>query len=213
MNNLAPIPVNEFEKRPRFVVTNTNTIMATAFAPIQWVVPDYLPEGLSILAGRQKLGKTWLALDWAIAVATGGAAMGSIFCDVGDVLYIDAYEIAVSIENEPVAEAEKRDPLAALKGHAERGGQNAARQKSADRSPRREERAAAAPGLHAGGRHDERRLAPRCAAQPLRARRVAGAVRRGAAGGGGAAHGDGAGPRGDAAGRAVAGARVARHAA
>jgi len=89
MNTLAPIPVTEFDKRPRFVVTNTNTIMATHFDPIRWVVPGYLPEGLSILAGRQKLGKTWLALDMAIAVATGGTAMGSIFCDVGDVLYID----------------------------------------------------------------------------------------------------------------------------
>src|SRR5690606_10172468 len=93
MSAIAPIPVSDYERQksrsPRFVVTNTNTIMATAFAPIRWVVPDYLPEGLSILAGRQKLGKTWLALDWAIAVATGGAAMGSIFCDGGDVLYID----------------------------------------------------------------------------------------------------------------------------
>jgi hypothetical protein len=91
MNTLAPIPVTEFERHraPRFVVTNTNTIMATHFDPISWVVPDYLPEGLSILAGRQKLGKTWLALDWAIAVATGGTAMGSVFCEAGDVLYID----------------------------------------------------------------------------------------------------------------------------
>lgn len=91
MNTLAPIPVTEFErhKSPRFVVTNTNTIMATHFDPISWVVPDYLPEGLSILAGRQKLGKTWLALDWAIAVSTAGAAMGSVFCEAGDVLYID----------------------------------------------------------------------------------------------------------------------------
>ena len=77
MNTLSPIPVSEYERdrTPRFVVTNTNTIMATHFDPIRWVVPDYLPEGLSILAGRQKLGKTWLALDMAIAVAAGGAAM------------------------------------------------------------------------------------------------------------------------------------------
>jgi len=93
MNDLAPIPVSDYERNkcgaPRFVVTDTNALMAVEFAPIKWVVPDYVPEGLSILAGRQKLGKTWLALDWAIAVATGGAAMGSIFCEVGDVLYID----------------------------------------------------------------------------------------------------------------------------
>lgn len=93
MNHIVPIPAAEFERRqgnrPGFVRTNTNTIMETCYPPVRWVVENYIPEGLSILAGRQKLGKTWLALDWAIAVACGGAAMGSIFCETGDVLYID----------------------------------------------------------------------------------------------------------------------------
>jgi hypothetical protein len=93
MNGLNPTPIAEYEKRqskaPRLVRTNTNDIMATDFPPIRWLVEGYAPEGLSILAGRQKLGKTWLALDWSIAIATGGAAMGAIFCEQGDVLYID----------------------------------------------------------------------------------------------------------------------------
>ncbi len=38
----------------------------------------------------------------------------------GDVLFIDAYEIKVSIENESVTEAEIRDPLAVLKGRVKR---------------------------------------------------------------------------------------------
>jgi hypothetical protein len=62
------------------------------------VVPGYVPEGLSILAGRQKLGKTWLALDWAIAVACRGMAMGSVDCEQGDVLYIDL-ENDIDLEN------------------------------------------------------------------------------------------------------------------
>ena len=93
MMDAIPIPAAEFERQKaktlRFVRTNTRTIMATHYPPIQWIVEGYVPEGLSILAGRQKLGKTWLALDWAIAVACGGAAMGSIYCEQGDVLYID----------------------------------------------------------------------------------------------------------------------------
>lgn len=93
MMNVAPIPIEEFERgqnrTARFHRTNTNDLMSVDFPPVRWVVPDYVPEGLSILAGRQKLGKTWLALDWAIAVACGGAAMGSIFCQQGAVLYID----------------------------------------------------------------------------------------------------------------------------
>lgn len=75
--------------RPSFIRTNTNTVMATVFEPIRWTVPGYLAEGLSVLAGRQKLGKTWLAIDFALAVSTGGVAMGSVSVEQGDVLYID----------------------------------------------------------------------------------------------------------------------------
>jgi AAA domain len=75
--------------RIKFVRTSTNDIMATAYDPIKWVVPGYISEGFLVLAGRQKLGKTWLAIDMALAVATGGVAMGSILCEQGDVLYID----------------------------------------------------------------------------------------------------------------------------
>lgn len=73
----------------RFKRTGTNEIMSTNYPPIMWVVAGYLPEGFSVLAGRQKLGKTWLAIDFALAVATGGCAMGTIECEPGDVLYID----------------------------------------------------------------------------------------------------------------------------
>ena len=74
--------------KPKFVRTNTNAIMAMTFEPIRWTVPGYVSEGFTVLAGRQ-LGKTWLAIDWALAVACGGAAMGSIDCVQGNVLYID----------------------------------------------------------------------------------------------------------------------------
>lgn len=73
----------------RFATQSTTSIMQTPFAPLRWTVPGYVPEGLTLLAGRQKLGKTWLALDFAVAVAIGGIAMGSIECEQGDVLYID----------------------------------------------------------------------------------------------------------------------------
>lgn len=75
--------------RGKFRRTSTNQIMATTYDPIKWVVPGYISEGFLVLAGRQKLGKTWLAIDMALAVAVGGVAIGSISCEQGDVLYID----------------------------------------------------------------------------------------------------------------------------
>ncbi|ANT53270.1 AAA family ATPase [Mesorhizobium amorphae] len=93
MLNPGPVPIADYEreqtKAKRLVRTNTTILMATLFPPIRWVVTGYVPEGLAILAGRQKLGKTWLAIDFALAVACGGTAMGAISCKQGDVLYID----------------------------------------------------------------------------------------------------------------------------
>ncbi|WFU28348.1 AAA family ATPase [Bradyrhizobium sp. CB1717] len=74
---------------PGFKRTNTNVLMAATFPPLKAIVPGYVYAGFVVLAGRMKLGKTWLAIDWAVAVATGGTAMGSIDCERGDVLYID----------------------------------------------------------------------------------------------------------------------------
>lgn len=56
------------------------------FKPPKWAVPDLVPEGLSILAGRPKTGKSWMALDFALAVAGGGDALGNTPCEAGDVL-------------------------------------------------------------------------------------------------------------------------------
>jgi RecA-family ATPase len=46
-----------------------------------------VPKGCTILAGRPKSGKSWLALDLGLGVATGGAVLGEE-CTQGDVLYL-----------------------------------------------------------------------------------------------------------------------------
>ena len=57
------------------------------FEPIKYVVPGVIVEGLTILAGKPKLGKSWLMLHAAFAVASGGFTLGDIPCEEGDVLY------------------------------------------------------------------------------------------------------------------------------
>ena len=58
------------------------------FAPVKWAIPGFLPEGLCLLAGKPKMGKSWMALALGIAVATGGAAFGKIRTTPGSVLYL-----------------------------------------------------------------------------------------------------------------------------
>jgi hypothetical protein len=57
--------------------------------PPTWVIPRLLGTGLTILFGELWSGKSWLALDLALAVGTGGPALGSIGCEAGDVLCFD----------------------------------------------------------------------------------------------------------------------------
>jgi len=59
----------------------------TEFPEPRWAVPGILPVGLSFLAGRPKLGKSWLALQIAHAVGTGGKVFG-IDVDAGSVLFL-----------------------------------------------------------------------------------------------------------------------------
>jgi hypothetical protein len=57
------------------------------FAPISYVIPDLVPEGLSLLVGRPKLGKSWMGLDMCIAVAGARYCLGERKPPEGDVLY------------------------------------------------------------------------------------------------------------------------------
>ncbi|HXI16040.1 MAG TPA: AAA family ATPase, partial [Chloroflexota bacterium] len=64
------------------------TLMAQEFPEPRYAVPGLLPEGVGLLAGKPKLGKSFLALSLAIAVATGTPALGKIEVEAGDVLYL-----------------------------------------------------------------------------------------------------------------------------
>jgi len=62
-------------------------LQSKEFPPLRYAVDGYLAEGLTLLAGKPKIGKSWMALDFAMAVATGGFALGSVKCRQGPVLY------------------------------------------------------------------------------------------------------------------------------
>lgn len=47
-------------------------ILTTEWPEPTWAIPELMPVGLAILAGRPKIGKSWLALQLTQAVATGG---------------------------------------------------------------------------------------------------------------------------------------------
>ena len=48
---------------------------------VKWIVPDLIPEGLTLLAGAPKIGKSFFAWNLALAVAEGGIALSEIRID------------------------------------------------------------------------------------------------------------------------------------
>ena len=55
---------------------------------IKWAVKGIIPEGLTILAGKPKMGKSILALNLCIAVALGTKALGYANTEQGAVFYL-----------------------------------------------------------------------------------------------------------------------------
>ena len=67
-------------------------LIMTEWPEPTWAVPGLLPAGLTIFAGKQKAGKSWLALQIAQAVAAGGHVLGQQI-ERGPVLYLALEDI------------------------------------------------------------------------------------------------------------------------
>src|SRR5690606_21889339 len=67
-------------------------LMKKELPPLEEIIPRILPEGLTVLSGKPKTGKSYLVMEWALAIAQGGYAMGDpekkLKCKPGSVLYL-----------------------------------------------------------------------------------------------------------------------------
>jgi hypothetical protein len=78
-----PIPKDSWRAHAFTAASLENKV----FPPTSFVVPGLFPEGVTILAGRPKVGKSWMALDIALGIAGGRFVLGDILIEEGDVLY------------------------------------------------------------------------------------------------------------------------------
>jgi len=58
------------------------------FPDPRWAVPGLIAEGVTLLAGPPKVGKSWLAFGLALDIAAGRTALDAIPVDPGPVLYL-----------------------------------------------------------------------------------------------------------------------------
>lgn len=84
MPELIKLPKSKLPRKTSWTLTE---ILDTEQPELQWLIPQYLPQGFFFIAGAPKLGKSILAFQIALAIATGGETLGQKV-EKGRVLYI-----------------------------------------------------------------------------------------------------------------------------
>ena len=69
-------------------VVTADALRTKQFAAPQIILPGIISEGVTILAGKPKSGKSWLALDVCIATTSDRFTLGMLQPKQGDVLYL-----------------------------------------------------------------------------------------------------------------------------
>jgi hypothetical protein len=69
-------------------IKSVDDLMTRDIPEIRWIVPDLIPEGLTILAGKAKMGKSLLILAMALDIAAGKPVLGASIAEHGRVLFI-----------------------------------------------------------------------------------------------------------------------------
>lgn len=70
------------------IPTTATALLAKTFPPLRCFVDDLLAEGLTILAGKPKKGKSYLALDMSLSIAVGRQAFMKFPTEKVRVLYV-----------------------------------------------------------------------------------------------------------------------------
>lgn len=74
------------KQKPLFTVDG-ETLTTTLLPPVRFVVEGFIPQGLHLLAGASKIGKSWLAL-WLCLQVAKGEKVWDFPSRRGDVLYL-----------------------------------------------------------------------------------------------------------------------------
>ena len=70
-------------------IQRADELLLKKFEPIRWAIRDMIPEGVTLLVGPPKVGKSWLTLQFGIAIANGSPIWDTRRSETqGDVLFL-----------------------------------------------------------------------------------------------------------------------------
>ena len=84
-------------------------LMAKRFDPLDYLVGEVLHEGLTILAGKPKKGKSYMALDMSLAMAVGRLAFRHFPTKQQQVLYVSLEDGERTVANTTTQDSTEPD--------------------------------------------------------------------------------------------------------
>ena len=82
----------------------------TKFPPMKWAVKGLIAEGVNLLAGKPKCGKSMFCLNLAISIATGQKAFGAIDVEQGCVIYLALEDVERRLKERMIKMNGKNSP-------------------------------------------------------------------------------------------------------
>lgn len=102
------VPFKEYKPLPKTI--NAIDLMKKVFPDQVWIVPGLFPSGLTILGGKPKHGKSWLALGLCVSLAYGTKALGYKEVKQAGVLYLALEDTERRLQDR-LGKLLKADPL------------------------------------------------------------------------------------------------------
>ncbi|HMP75790.1 MAG TPA: AAA family ATPase [Kiritimatiellia bacterium] len=85
---LAIVEAEPEESKPRLTSMSASALYDLDMPEPVWIVPGLLTQGATLLCSKPKVGKSWMALQLACAVADGGLFLSKYRCPKHDALYL-----------------------------------------------------------------------------------------------------------------------------
>jgi len=88
IKNLIPALAAVTTARNESEIKTAAELLKADFPEIRWIVPGIIGEGLTLIVGAPKIGKSWFVLNLAIAAAGGGKFLGTLAAEKTGTLYL-----------------------------------------------------------------------------------------------------------------------------
>ena len=86
----------DLDIRKTFNSIDGDTLLDMDLPATKFVIKDLLPQGLAILGGAPKVGKSWLMLDWCVRIAKG-ETIWNFPTTKGTTLYVSLEDTATDV--------------------------------------------------------------------------------------------------------------------